>query len=40
MIRVAAVALMVLACCDFVAFGGQYTEDVLKVLSALKQAVV
>ncbi len=40
MIRVTAVALVVLACCDFVAFGGQYTADVLKILSALERAVV
>jgi hypothetical protein len=40
MVRAAAVALVVLACCDFVAFGGQYTVNALKVLAAIERSFV
>jgi hypothetical protein len=40
MVRAAAVALVVLACGDFVAFGGQYTADVLQVLAAIRHSFV
>jgi len=40
MVRTAAVALVVLACCDFVAFGGQYTADMLQVLAAIEHSFV
>ena len=40
MMRAAAVALAVLASCDFVAFGGQYTADMLQVLAAIEHSFV
>ena len=40
MIRIAAVALATLAACDFVAFGGQYTVNALKVLAAIERSFV
>jgi hypothetical protein len=40
MMRVAAVALAVLAGCDFVGFGGQYTADVFQILTAIEHAFV
>jgi hypothetical protein len=40
MIRVVAVALIVMAGFDYAAFGGQYTTNVLRVLSALERVLV
>ena len=40
MIRIAAVALATLAACDFIAFGGQYTANVLQVLAAIERTLV
>jgi hypothetical protein len=40
MIRIAAVALAILACCDFVAFNGQYTQTVLQALAAIERTLV
>ena len=40
MLRVTAVAIATLAAFDFVAFGGQYTTNVLKVLAAIEHAFV
>jgi hypothetical protein len=40
MLRAAAVALAVLAGCDFFGFGGQYTADVVQILTAIEHAFV
>jgi hypothetical protein len=40
MIRVAVVALVTLVACDFIAFGGQYTTNVLLVLAAIEHTLV
>jgi hypothetical protein len=40
MLRSAAVTLAILSTCDFVAFGGRYTETVMKVLSAIERSFV
>jgi hypothetical protein len=40
MLRIAAIALTILAGCDFVACGGQYTNNMLQVLTALEHAFV
>ena len=38
MVKIAAIALTILTGCDFVAFGGQYTNNVLRVLTAIEHA--
>jgi len=40
MMRATAVALAILGSCDFVAFGGRYTETVLQVLAAIERSLV
>ena len=40
MLRTAAVAIGILSTCDFVAFGGRYTETIMEVLSAIERAFV
>ncbi len=40
MMRATAVALAILASCDFVAFGGRYTTAVLEVLTAIEHSFV
>jgi hypothetical protein len=40
MLRATAVAITILACCDFLAFGGHYTATVLQALAAIERAVV
>jgi hypothetical protein len=40
MLKIAAVALTALAACDYVAFGGQYTANVLMVLAAIERTLV
>lgn len=40
MVRVAAIALAILTSCDFVACDGQYTHNVLQVLTAIEYAVL
>ena len=40
MVRVAAIALAILTSCDFVVCDGQYTHDMLQVLTALQHAFV
>jgi hypothetical protein len=40
MMRTAAVALAILACCDFLAFNGQYTAGVLQALAAIERTLV
>jgi hypothetical protein len=40
MLRSAAVAMAILSTCDFVAFGGRYTETFVKVLSAIERSFV
>jgi len=40
MVKVAAIALTILTGCDFVAFGGQYTNAAMQVLTAIQHAFV
>jgi hypothetical protein len=40
MMRAAAVALATLYACDFVAFGGRYTEIAIRVLTAIEHSFV
>jgi hypothetical protein len=40
MVRIAAIALAILTSCDFVACDGQYTDNVLRVLTAIEHAFV
>jgi hypothetical protein len=40
MVRTAAVALAVLASCDFIGFGGRYMADVFQILTAIQHAFV
>ena len=40
MMRSTAVALGILASCDFVAFGGRYTATVMQVLAAIERSFV
>ncbi len=40
MMRATAVALAVLASCDFAVFGGHYTATVLQVLMAIERSFV
>jgi hypothetical protein len=38
MMRVAAVGILILVVCDFVAFGGQYSESAMRLISAIKRS--
>ena len=38
--RTAAVAIAILGTCDFVAFGGRYTDTVMQILSAIERSFV
>lgn len=38
--RTAAVTIAVLSACDFVAFGGKYTETVMQILGAIQHSFV
>jgi len=40
MMRATAVALAILASCDFVVFGGRYTATMLQVLAAIERSLV
>ena len=40
MLRILAVALTVLSGYDYVAFNGQYTHNVMQVLTAIERALV
>jgi hypothetical protein len=40
MVKIAAIALAILTGCDFVAFGGQYTNAAMQVLTAIRYAFV
>jgi hypothetical protein len=40
MMRATAVALAILGSCDFVAYGGQYTTTMLKLLAAIEHGFV
>jgi hypothetical protein len=40
MMRATAVTIVILAACDFVAFGGRYTATVLQVLAAIERSLV
>ena len=40
MMRATAVALAVLASCDFIAYDGRYTTTVMRVLAAIQHSLV
>jgi hypothetical protein len=40
MVKIAAIALTILTGCDFIAFGGQYTNAAMQVLTAIQHAFV
>ena len=40
MMRATAVAISILASCDFFAFDGRYTNTVLQVLAAIEHSIV
>jgi hypothetical protein len=40
MLRIVAVALTILSCADYVVYDGQYTHNVMLVLTALEHAFV
>lgn len=40
MMRATAVALAILGSCDFIAYQGQYTATMLKVLAAIERSFV
>jgi hypothetical protein len=40
MLRSTAVAIAILSACDFVAFGGRYTETVVRILAAIEHSFV